>query len=401
MLTRLSDATRGSSGGKAAVLGALLREGLPVPDGFVVPIGDHPAAVDRSLHDAVARELERLGAPVVAVRSSAANEDTVDASAAGQYESVIGVRGTDAVCQAIVACQASAHASRVDDYWRERGGVAVSGTGMAVFVQPVIEADVSGVMFTPQQLGEATRIEASWGLGLAVVGGTVTPDAYEIAPDRAIRCSVGSKQIRIDLDHDHAGVVNSTVPPEQCSARTLDNATVCELARLGEQIATSFGSPQDIEWAIANGATWILQARPITAALPTSKSPDPIDPAAALTGTPGSHGTVTAAARVVRGPSGFAAVRRGDIVVCPYTDPSWTPLFTIAAGVITETGGALSHAAIVAREYGIPAVLGVPSATTRIGDGTHITLDGTAGTIAVVSSETSRERETGASRECS
>jgi pyruvate,water dikinase len=401
MLTGLSDALQGSSGGKAAALGALLRKGLPVPDGFVVPIGDHPAAVDYSLHDAVAQQLERLGDPVVAVRSSSANEDTDDASAAGQYESVIGVRGTDAVCQAIVACRASAHAARVDDYWRQRGGVAVFGTGMAVLVQPVIEADTSGIMFTPQHPGEATRIEASWGLGLTVVGGTVTPDAYEITPNRAIDCSVGSKQIRIDLDHDHAGVINSTVPPEQRSTRTLDNATVVDLARLGEQIATSFGSPQDIEWAIANGVIWILQARPITAALPSGKPPDPTDPATALTGTPGCHGTVTAAARVVRGPSDFATVRRGDIVVCPYTDPSWTPLFTIAAGVITETGGALSHAAIVAREYGIPAVLGVPHATTRIGNGAHITLDGTAGTIAVISSETSRERRTGASRECS
>ncbi|MDN6605735.1 PEP-utilizing enzyme, partial [Brevibacterium sp.] len=96
------------------------------------------------------------------------------------------------------------------------------------------------------------------------------------------------------------------------------------------------------------------------------------------------HGTVTAAARIVRGPSDFATVRRGAIVICPYTDPAWTPLFAVAAGVVTETGGALSHAAIVPREYGNPAVLGVAGVTTRIDDGARITLDGTAGTVTVL-----------------
>lgn len=100
-----------------------------------------------------------------------------------------------------------------------------------------------------------------------------------------------------------------------------------------------------------------------------------------LRGTPGSHGTVTAAARIVSGPADFAALRRGEIVVCATTDPAWTPLFAVAAGVVTEIGGVLSHAAIVAREYGIPAVLGVDGAVTEIKDGAEIRLNGTAGTI--------------------
>jgi pyruvate,water dikinase len=101
-------------------------------------------------------------------------------------------------------------------------------------------------------------------------------------------------------------------------------------------------------------------------------------------GAPGSRGTVTGAARLVHGPSDFTRVQPGEIVVCPYTDPAWTPLFTIAAGIITETGGVLSHAAIVAREYGIPAVLGVADALKRIENGHRITLDGTAGTITLL-----------------
>ncbi|MEU1394019.1 PEP-utilizing enzyme, partial [Nonomuraea sp. NPDC005730] len=103
--------------------------------------------------------------------------------------------------------------------------------------------------------------------------------------------------------------------------------------------------------------------------------------AGALVGTPGSRGAVTGTARIVRGPGDFARVLPGDVLVCPFTDPAWTPLLRIAAGVVTETGGVLSHAAIVAREHAIPAVLGVPDVTSRLRDGALVTVDGTAGTV--------------------
>ncbi|NDL56555.1 PEP/pyruvate-binding domain-containing protein [Phytoactinopolyspora mesophila] len=388
MLTALSDATPSNGGGKAATLGLLLRYGLPVPDGFVVPVGrdqdTHPK-IGPALRTAIAHELERLGDPVVAVRSSAANEDTAHASAAGQYESIVGARGVDDVCEAIAACRASAHTARVVDYWHRTGGSSAlySAHSMAVLVQRVIEANVSGVMFTPQQAGDPTRIEASWGLGLAIVGGTVTPDAYEVAADGAITCTVAGKETRTDLNM-RGGVITSTVAAEMQTTRTLDDDTVATLAKLGIRIATFLEGPQDVEWAVADGTVWILQTRPITAALPATHARYSTVPAQTLTGRPGSHGNVTATARVVRGPSDFPTVQRGDVVICPYTDPGWTPLFTIAAGVVTETGGALSHAAIVAREYGVPAVLGVTHATTRIQNGDKVTLDGTAGTVTLL-----------------
>lgn len=387
MLTTLLEASRRGSGGKAGTLGVLLRAGLPVPDGFVVPYGGQAIGNEAgcSLRDGVTRQLGRLGDPVVAVRSSGRNEDTAEASAAGQYESIIGVQGSDEVCRAITACWESATAARVDDYWAHTGtGTPHSENGMAVLVQPVIEAEVSGVMFTPERSGAPTRIEASWGLGLSVVGGTVTPDTYEVSAEGGIRCSIGSKQTRTDLSREHGGVTTSAVAPDQQSARTLGDDVIAALADLGGRIAEILGGPQDIEWAVADGAVWILQARPITAALPANRVIGASVLANTLTGTPGSHGSVTAAARIVNGPSDFGSVRTGEIVVCPYTDPAWTPLFTIAAGVITETGGALSHAAIVAREYGIPAVLGVAEATTHIDNGAQITLDGTAGIVTVL-----------------
>lgn len=389
MLIRLADANRTTCGSKAATLSVLLREGLPVPDGFVVPSDCDAtrAEAGSTLRSALARELRRLGDPAVAVRSSAAMEDTTDASAAGQYESVIGARGPDAVCEAITVCRESGRAARVGDYWHRTGRPAIDPTPhIAVLVQRMVGADASGVMFTPQRPGDPTRIEASWGLGLTVAGGTVTPDAYEVGPDEATRYTVGSKQLRVDLNTEHGGVTTSTIAGEMQISRTLDDLTVTALAGLGSRIAGIRGGPQDIEWAVADGTAWILQARPITADLPALGIPVSAVPAEALTGTPGSHGVVTATARVVRGPSDFLTVRAGEVIVCPYTDPGWTPLFTIAAGVITEIGGALSHAAIVAREYDIPAVLGVANATTRIQTGDRITLDGTPGTVTILPS---------------
>lgn len=385
MLTRLVDAVQESCGGKATALGALMRAGVPVPDGFVIPhrpqhTGD--IGVTPSLRAAVSRELARLGDPVVAARSSATSEDTVEASAAGQYESVIGAQGTASVCDAIATCWSSTKASRVVDYWnRALAEVVPPAPGMAVLVQRVIEADASGVMFTPQHAGEPTRIEASWGLGPSVVGGIVTPDACEVRADGSVDYTVGSKKTRIDLDVEHGGVTTSPVAADRRQARALNDGAVAILAEMGSRIAEIRGAPQDIEWAIADDVVWVLQARPITARLPTARPPTSPPSPRALRGTPGAHGTVDGTARIVRGPSDFAAVQAGDIVICPFTDPAWTPLFTVAAGVVTESGGALSHAAIVAREYGIPAVLGVPDALILIENGSHVALDGTAGII--------------------
>jgi pyruvate,water dikinase len=383
MVSVLAEATRNDSGGKAAALGSLLRAGFSVPDGFVVSRRGQAVGprAERALRDSVARALERLGDPVVAVRSSALDEDTASASAAGQYDSIIGVKGPDEVCRAIAACRDSAHSPRAVDYRSRTGYPTSDSAAMAVIIQPVIEADVSGVLFTPRAPGEPARIEASWGLGLSVVAGSVTPDVYEVESDGSIVCSIGSKRTRNDLDHERGRTISSVVDADQQEARTLVDGTAATLAELGERIAEVFGEPQDVEWAIADGTVWILQSRPITAVLPAARLHTAPEQSNTLSGTPGSHGTVTGEARVIRSPSDFTSVRRGEILVCPFTDPAWTPLFGIASGVITEIGGALSHAAIVAREYGIPAVLGIADATRRIGDGDRITMNGSVGTV--------------------
>ncbi len=404
------EAVADTCGGKAGALGALLRAGLPVPDGFVVPFAAYLAAVrdldlgrfagepddvdavrrtieTRPVHaaviDALGRALDEIGDPPVAVRSSAAREDTGQASAAGQHESFLAVHGVSAVAEAVRACWASLFSPRAIAY-RDASGRDDQPSDdllMAVIVQRHLDAEMSGVMFTPAAPDDGTRIEASWGLGPSIVEGKVTPDAYRVAEDGSVARTVADKRKR--LDRRGTRLVIRDVPTAARNQPTVDDATAARLARLGRQIAAVLGGPQDIEWAIADGRTWILQARPVTAAPPppTSHSGASDMPAATLTGTPGSHGTVTGTARIVRGPGDFARVRPGDILVCPFTDPAWTPLLRIAAGVVTETGGVLSHAAIVAREHAIPAVLGIPNATSRLRDDTVITVDGATGTV--------------------
>lgn len=477
MIIPLGDAVA-NTGSKASALGTLLRAGLPVPDGFVIPfdvysatvrglddcsatirgLGDCSATVrglgvgaDRldatrraiatrplpaGLLDSLAHALHRLGDVPVAVRSSADREDTIDASGAGQYESVLAVRGVADVANAVRTCWGSLHSSRAIAYRNDPAAdQLLDEPVMAVLVQRLVDADVSGVMFTAAGPEGTTEIEASWGLGPSVVGGTVTPDAYRVAADGSVTRTISNKRTRLDRVPSATRLVTSDVPTVDRDRPTLDDATVDRLVSLGQQVAALLGGPQDIEWAITGEHIWLLQARPITATPPPPPSGTPVaspavptdTPASAaltetpanavptgtpassaptetptsavptetpanavptatpanavLTGTPASHGIATGIARVVTGPADFPRVRPGDILVCPYTDPSWTPLLHIAAGVVTNTGGVLSHAAIIARELRIPAVLGIPNATTTIHDSTLITINGTTGTV--------------------
>lgn len=388
MIISLKDAAATTSGGKASTLGALLGAGLPVPEGFVIPFDVYRTAVrtegrytfPAGVIDALVCGLDEIGNTSVAVRSSASGEDTANASGAGQHESVLAVRSVSDVVEAVRSCWASLHSPRAVSYrGAQNGGLSDGDPMMAVFVQRLVDADASGVMFTPALPSGVTEIEGSWGLGPSVVGGTVTPDSYRVGANGSISRTIADKRTRLD----RAGTLltNRAVPEIDRRRATLNDDTVARLAELGQEAAAILGHPLDIEWAIAGGHIWILQARPITAAPPPKPFGAPSALHARLTGAPASHGTATGAARVVRGPGDFARVRPGDILICPFTDPAWTPLLRIVAGVVTETGGALSHAAIVARELGIPAVLGVPDATTAISDGAAITVDGTAGTV--------------------
>lgn len=254
-------------GGKGLSLGLMAAAGLPVPPGFCITTHAYRnanAQVNDALRQALAEAYRSLGGGVVAVRSSATSEDGTAASFAGQQETILGVEGEGALKDAVERCWRSLHTERAVAY-RQRQGVDESGLAMAVVVQRLVHADVAGVLFTrdPNDAsGERMLIEASWGLGEAVVSGRVTPDSFQVdrGTGRTLERRAGHKHLRITV----AG--EEEVLADQQKQLSLDDGQLADLAELGRKVEEFYGEPRDVEWAYAEGRFWLLQARPITTA---------------------------------------------------------------------------------------------------------------------------------------
>lgn len=404
-LIDLAEARGSEVGGKAGPLAELLRAGFDVPPGFVVPTpvfrqvvsglertatdaerrgrileAELPPGLAAHLGAALDRLTEHCDSGCVAVRSSSSSEDTDRRSAAGQHHSVLGVRGLEAVTRAIRECWESTWSDRALAY----GAAGVVGE-MAVLVQEWVDPQVSGVMFTrPQGSGDVSVIEATWGIGDGLVSGRVTPDSWTVDGSGVVRRRVGGKARR----EDRLGgrIVWTSVSGRDRARPCLSDDDVLRLHDLGSRIAARLGGARDIEWVLDGDRIRVVQARPVTAEIP-SRAPELREHNGGtlhngtLHGIAGAVGTATGPVRHVRGPADFRRVRPGDVLICRETDPAWTPLFSVAAAVVTETGGVLSHAAIVAREVGIPAVLAVEGAMERLAPGVQVHVDGSAGSV--------------------
>jgi len=298
-------------GGKGASLGKLVGAGFPVPTGFVVTTHGYASCLQANSLDGeiqkilegidygnlnqleaeTARIREMIGSckigdaladeiveaygelgdePYVAVRSSGTAEDLDDASFAGQYDTYLDIKGGDSLLDAVKHCWASMWTSRVTAY-RQNKGFGHRDIGIAVLVQKMVEADVAGVMFTGNPMNaraDEVAINASWGLGEAVVSGTVTPDEYIVDRDtlKIKRRTLGSKELRIALDRETgSGTVRESVPIGLQEKHSLTDEQAGDLAELGGRaMAFCGGLPQDIEWALADGAFFLLQSRPVT-----------------------------------------------------------------------------------------------------------------------------------------
>jgi pyruvate,water dikinase len=259
----------GLVGGKGLSLALTAGAGLPVPPGFCVTtdayrrLGREPR-IDAALADAVAVAYRELGTGPVAVRSSATAEDGAITSFAGQQETILGVEGEEALRQAIERCWQSLHTDRAKAY-RQRQGVDEAGLAMAVVVQRLVDAEVAGVLFTHDPFdptGSFMRVEAAWGLGEVVVSGRVTPDRFQVERDtgRTHDRQPGHKHVRVTRSGEEP------VPPENQRSLCLTDEQLGQLADLGRRVEAFYGDARDIEWAIADGHVWLLQARPITTA---------------------------------------------------------------------------------------------------------------------------------------
>lgn len=377
MLVPLADAGA-RCGAKAANLGRLLRAGFAVPDGFVI---DDPHA--DGWEDELAPALRRLGGGPFAVRSSALGEDGPEASYAGQLHTTLDVATPARVAGAVRRTAVSGGSERAAAYAARTGHPAPAV--VPVIVQVMVRAEAAGAAFTRHPVTGAGQvlIEGTEGLADRLVDGTVTPERWTV----------------------EGGVATG---PRGAAALTARQAR--EVAEVARRIEESFGRPQDVEWAIAGDRLWVLQARPITAvpravpravpdAVPgAAEPPVPTAGRALVTGTPASPGTATGPVRVIAELDDFGSFTAGGVLVCRTTSPAWTPLLARAAAVVTETGGLLAHAAIVAREFAIPAVLAAEGAMTVLGDGRPVVVDGTRGTVTAAdetADETADEEEAG------
>jgi pyruvate, water dikinase len=242
-------------GGKSASLGELIAAGLPVPPGL--------AASTAADVEEIADAYRALGEPAVAVRSSAIGEDSAETTFAGLQDTYLWVQGADAVCAAVRDCRASLANPEAVAY-RKRMGLE-DQPAMGVTVQLMVDAAVSGVMFTCNPVSgdpSTVAVNASWGLGLAVVGGEVTPDEYRVSKvtGDVLHRAIGPKLIEYG-----PGGERSDVPAERQDAACLDEQRLAELVDVARRVERHFGSHQDIEWAIDRaGELFMLQSRPVT-----------------------------------------------------------------------------------------------------------------------------------------
>ena len=364
------------------------------------------APLPQELEQAIRTSFEALQAgssePIsVAVRSSATAEDLPDASFAGQQETYLNVVGIDQVLDRIRHVFASLYNDRAISY-RVHQGFAHADVALSAGVQRMVRSDLgsAGVMFTidtESGFSDVVFITSSYGLGETVVQGAVNPDEFyvhkpmlEAGKNAVIRRQLGSKLIKMEFsDGNDDGPASSVgrsvrtvdVPVEQRNRYSLTDAQVAELARYAQIIEKHYGRPMDIEWGLdgKDNQLYILQARPETVksrAGSTRQLRFKLKGVSEVLATGRAIGQKVGAGkvRIVSDASQMDQVESGDILVTDMTDPNWEPVMKLASAIVTNRGGRTCHAAIIARELGIPAVVGCGDATSRLGHGSFVTV---------------------------
>ena len=408
----------GRFGPKAANLAALGRAGLPIPDGLCLDAAAYRLQVahlglevsareafrsdgrsDARQHalrvklgllespivpevlapllDAWQRLVQRTGA-LTAVRSSALVEDRYGSSFAGQFESYLGLESEADFTTAVRACWAALWSTRALRYMATHG-VDPSDTAMAVLVQPLVSARASGGGLSRTADG-GMLISATWGLGSSIAQGEVTPDRFEV--DRSgeiLHVAPGRKDHTVACAHRRAPTTEA-VPSALVIEPCLDGARVREIGRFLQKAEEVVGQPVEIEWALDDEGFKLLQARPLH--MEPAHVPDEIwlqHPR--LNGHPAGIGWAAGRAVVINCECELGRVAPGDVLVTRVAGPALSHILPRVSGVVTERGGSTSHFASLARERGIPMVLGVGDATRRIPDGAQVAVDGVAGIV--------------------
>ncbi|MBI1397608.1 MAG: phosphoenolpyruvate synthase [Betaproteobacteria bacterium] len=366
------------------------------------------APLPARLRDEIAVHYRKLGDgadATVAVRSSATAEDLPDASFAGQQETYLNIRGLENVIDAVRHTFASLYNDRAIAY-RVHKGFDHAGVALSAGIQRMVRSDLgaSGVMFTidtESGFDQVVFITSSYGLGETVVQGAVNPDEFYVwkpgldqKRHAVIRRALGAKAIKMVFSEDaSAGKSVVTVPVPEADRRqySISDDEAHELARYAVTIEKHYGRPMDIEWGRdgSDGKLYILQARPETVKSNAShetqqsfrlKTRSEVLVSGRAIGNRAGIGVV----RLIRDPSEMNRVQTGDVLVTDMTDPDWEPVMKRAAAIVTNRGGRTCHAAIIARELGIPAVVGCNDATQVLKDGMEVTVSCTEGDTGFV-----------------
>jgi pyruvate,water dikinase len=419
-----------SVGGKGASLGEMINAEIPVPRGFAVTAqafrrfldatgiakqlfatlqvnvddaNELAAAAEKAkklilatkmpqhMRNDIIAAYKELGKregmePLVAVRSSATAEDMPEASFAGQQETFLNVKGANNVVVAVQKCWASLYGARAI-FYRIKQGFDHESVNISAVVQKMVNAEKSGVMFTSNPTTGAPEavIESSWGLGEAIVSGSVSPDTYLIdRKTRQIKANVATKNVMVVKDQKTGDTTTKDVPADLQNKRVLSDSELKTILDLGELIEEHYESPQDIEFAIENGEVFIVQSRPVTTIKSGGAEQQTVtasDAEKLLEGLGASPGQVSGQVKIIRSVNELDRVLDGDILVTAMTSPDMVPAMRRAAAIVTDEGGLTSHAAIVSRELGVPAVVGTKEATKKLTDGMFVTVDGEKGII--------------------
>jgi pyruvate,water dikinase len=439
-----------SVGGKNANLGEMIYAGIPVPPGFAITAYAYKKFIEetsiakkiyeivdktvkdktdpaqyevaskkirelvestpmpKEIENAITHAYEEMNKKLntketfVAVRSSATAEDLADASFAGQQETFLNIRGAKGVLQNTVKCWSSLFTPRAIFYRNEKG-FAHEKVFISVGVQKMVNSRAAGVMFTLNPVtGDLSQIviEGNYGLGEAVVSGSVTPDDFVVDRQsmKIIERRLAKKSVQYIRDLKTGHTVHEEVPAEMQELPCVTDEEVLRLAELAKRIEKHYGKPQDIEWAIdrdiptAPQNTFIVQSRPETV---WSQKPaeTTVQGEVAEMKTPqlkvtvkgiaaGKRGFGIGIAKVVSNPQEAAKVmKKGDILVTDMTNPDYVPFMKLAGAIVTDKGGVTCHAAIVSRELGIPCVVGTEKATQLMRTGKEYTVDSKSGVV--------------------
>lgn len=439
------------AGGKGANLGELTQAGIPVPPGFVITSRTYDQFIkETGIFDEIMgildaldvnnnKELQQAAKEIkqiineteipdqlkiviieaynalchrinhenafVAVRSSATAEDLPEASFAGQQDTYLNVKGEDDLLKYVRKCWASLFGARAI-FYREENNFDHSKVYIAVVVQEMVEAEKAGVMFTvhPSTGDEKILIEAAWGLGEAVVSGTVTPDTIWVDKKTGdiLDYQVSEKNIMFQKDPEKGRTNKIPVPDDLKKKKVLSSEEIAELTELGKKIQDHYDFPQDTEWAIESGKVYMLQSRPVTTLGKTagmemgeSKEAERI---IIVKGLGASPGMASGKVKIINNTDELDKIQEGDVLVTVMTTPDMVPAMKRASGIITDEGGVTCHAAIVSRELGIPCVVGTGEATKILKENTVVTLDGNKGLVyegKIIEDTPEKEEESG------